>query len=370
VTFLETGNALVGDFILAENNGGYVQALDVNGSANGDQGIVDPPGTGDLVWSASLGANANGAALATPTAAYVAVGGRVVALHPAFGSTMWSQDLPAPETGPLALAGDRLVFGADDGRVRALNTTTGAIEWVRSLGGVMPWIVSTPTRILTGAGNSMAALAPATGDVTWTGTFGSAVVYASVSENATGRGTIYAGMSFPDRVVAFGGSSDLRAVDITLTPISNPDVFQASIDASIRNGGDENVSRSFWVWVNDTVQGAPTTLANTTLPYLRPGDGFTVHIDSWNFSAGTHTISVAVQRLPGDRDSSNNAISFKFFASAGPPKILTVWSPAFWVALIVVGVAGLGAGWLVAVANRRRDQEAAGTVRGRQEPRP
>jgi len=370
VTFLETGNALVGDFVLAESDGGYVQGLDVNGSANGDQGIVDPPGTGDLVWSAYLGASANGAALATPTAAYVAVGGRVVALHPAFGSMMWSQDLPAPVTSPLALAGDALVFGASDGRVRALDTTTGAVVWVRALGSLEPWIVSTPTKVLTGAGTSMFALNSTTGDVTWNGTYGSPVAFASISENATGSGTIYAGMSSPDRVVAFGGWSDLRTVGITVTQIPNPNVFQASIDASIQNVGDENVSQSFWVSVSDKIAGGTTVLANTTVPYLRAKAGVTVSIDSWNFTAGTHTISLMVQVLPGDRNPKNNTLSFEFFATAGPPKIITVWSPGFWIALIVVGVAGLGAGWLIAVANRRREQEAAGTVRGPQEPRP
>ena len=98
-------------------------------------------------------------------------------------------------------------------------------------------------------------------------------------------------------------------------------------------------------------------------------DSVTIHIDSWNFSAGTHTISVAVEVVPGDRNPNNNAISNKFFASAGPPKVVTVWSPAFWVALVVVGVAGVGAGWLVAIGQRRREHEAAEIVRSRQEPR-
>ena len=370
VTFLQTGNALVGDFILAEDDGGRVLGLDVNGTANGDQGIGDPLlSTGDLVWSTDLGANAVTAALATPVAAFVAAGSRVVALHPAFGSPIWSQDLPAPVTGNLALAGGALVFGAADGRVRALDTTTGAFLWVRSLGTLEPWLVSTPTRILTGAGTSMVSLDPSTGDVTWSSPYGSGVAIASVSENATGKGVIYAGMSSPDRVVAFGGSSDLRAVDISLTPIPNPDVFQAAVDASIKNAGDENVSRSFRVWVNDSVAGVPTNLRTTTVPYLKAGDGVTIHIDSWNFSTGTHTLSVTVETVPGDRNPNNNAISNKFFASAGPPKIVTVWSPAFWVALVVVGVAGVGAGWLVAIGQRRREHEAAEVVRSRQEPR-
>jgi outer membrane protein assembly factor BamB len=282
---------------------------------------------------------------------------------------MWSQDLPTAVSGPLALAGDAIIFGADDGRVRALHTTTGAVVWVRALGGLEPWIVSTPKKILTGAGISMDALNATTGDVTWTGTYGSPVAFASVSENATGSGTIYAGMSSPDRVVAFGGSSDLRARDIALTQIPTPNVFQASIDASIQNVGDENVSQSFWVSVSDTIAGDTTVLANTTVPYLGRNAAFTVSIDSWNFTAGTHSISLKVQVLPGDRNPNNNTLSFEFFATAGPPKIITVWSPGFWIALIVVGVAGLGAGWLIAVANRRREQEVAELIRSRQEPR-
>ena len=370
VTFLQTSNALVGDFILAEDDSGRLHGLDVNGSANGDQGIPDPPGsTGDLVWTANLGTTANGAALATPTAAFVAAGTEVLALHPAFGSTIWSQTLPARVSGNLALAGGVVVFGADDGRLRALNATNGAFLWVRSLGSLEPWLVATPTKVFAGTGTSMVALDSGTGDVTWSGTYAAPIAQASVSGNATGKGVIYAGTSSPDRVVAFAGSSDLRAVDITLTPISNPDVFQATIDASIKNSGDENVSRSFSVWVNDTVAGVPRILSNTTVPYLKAGDGFTVHIESWNFTAGTHTISVAAERVPGERNSQNNAISFKFFASAGPPRIVTTWSPAFWIGLVVIGVAGIGAGWLIAMANRRREREAAEMIRARQEPR-
>ena len=370
VTFLQTGNALVGDFILAEDDSGRLLGLDVNGTANGDQGIADPPGsTGDLVWTANLGATANGAALATPTAAFVTAGTEVLAIHPAFGSTIWSQTLPARVTSNLALAGGAVVFGADDGRLRALNKTNGAFLWVRSLGGLEPWIVATPTRVFAGSGSSMVALDSGAGDVTWSGTYAAPIALASVSENATGKGVIYAGTSSPDRVVAFAGSSDLRAVDITLTPISNPDVFQATIDASIKNAGDENVSLSFSVWVNDTVAGVPRILSNMTVPYLKAGDGFTVHIEAWNFTSGTHTISVAAERVPGDRNTQNNAISFKFFASVGPPRIVTMWSPAFWIGLVVIGVAGIGAGWLIAMANRRREREAAEMIRARQEPR-
>src|SRR5207249_9779372 len=139
---------------------------------------------------------------------------------------------------------------------------TGAIEWVRALGTLQQWMVAAPGGVFTGTDTSMIALDPATGDLAWMGTYGSPIVFASVSENATGSGTIFAGMSSPDRVVAFGGSSDLQAFDIALTPISNPGVFQASVEASIRNVGDENVSRSFRVWLNDTIQGVTTVLAS------------------------------------------------------------------------------------------------------------
>jgi hypothetical protein len=216
----------------------------------------------------------------------------------------------------------------------------------------------------------MVALEAATGDIAWRGTYGSPVVFASVSENATGAGTIYAGMSSPDRIVAFAGSYDVQVFDITLTPISNSDVFQASVDASIRNVGDENISRSFQVWVNDTVQGLTTVLADTTIPYLRAREGFTVRIDSWNFTAGTHKLNVAIEQLPGERDRQNNYLQVSFFASAGPPKVVTVWSQGFWIGLVVVGIAGLGAGWLIAVAGRRREREAADITRSRQESRP
>ncbi len=370
VTFLETGVALVGDFILAENDNDQIVALDVNGSANGDQGIVDPPGTGDVVWITSLGTNAVSSAVATPAAAYAAAGSRVFSLHPAFGNPMWSQDVSSAVTGPLALAGNVLVFGSIDGKVRALNTTTGAVEWVRALGGLQPWLVSTPQKIFTGAGDSMVALNATTGDMAWTGKFGSPVGFASVSENATGKGTIYGGMSSPDRVVAFGGSSDLRPLDISVAQIPNPNAYQASIDATIVNSGDENVSRNFWVSVTDSFQGDDIELANATVPYLRSQASFRVTIDSWNFTSGQHTISVEIQKLPEDRNPDNNTASYKFFATVGPPRVFTEWSPAFWIGLIVVGVAGLGAGWLIAVAGRRREREAAEMARSRQESRP
>ena len=366
VTFLATGNVLVGDFVLAADDAGTVYGLDVNGTANGDQGVPDT-GTGDLVWTSDLRSPAVAAPVASPTAAFVAVGDRIVALHPAFGSTIWQQTVPASVVGPMSLSGNSLFFGAADGKVRALDATSGAVLWVRSLTALQAWIVATPTRLFTGSGTSMTALDPATGDVTWTRTFRSAVAYASISENRTGRGLIFAGQSSPNSLAALQGSSDLRAVDIAVSPISNPAVFQASIDATIKNAGDEGVSTRFRVWVNDTIGGVPTILTNTTVSSLKSGAGFTVSIPPWNFTTGTHTITLTVESVAGDRNPSNNVLSVKFFASPGPPRVIVEWSPAFWIALVIIGALGVGGGWLVGFAQQRREKELEKMLRERRE---
>jgi len=365
VTFLQTGNALVGDFVLAADDAGGVYGLDVNGTANGDQGSPDT-GTGDLVWTADLLSPVVAAPVASPAAGFVAVGQQIVALHPAFGSTIWEQTLPASVVGPLSLSGGSLFFGASDGKVRALDAGTGAVLWVRALTSPQRWIVSTPTRVFTTSGASVVALDPTSGDISWSGEFGS-VAYASISENSTGRGVIYAGLSTPDRLAAYQGSSDLRAVDLTVSAVPNPDVFQASIDATIKNAGDESVSRPFYVSVTDTIGGIPTVLRNTTVASLKAGAGVTISIPPWNFTTGSHTLKLHVEAVPGDRNPDNNELPLKFFASAGPPKVIVEWSPTFWVALVVIGAAGAGGGWLVGFAQRRREVELEKMLRERRE---
>ncbi len=369
VSLLATGSALLGDFILAGDASGKLHALDVNGLANGDQGLADPTGTGDLVWEAALGAPILAAPVGGRTAAFAAAGSTVYALHPAFGSANWSVSLPAQATGPIVVTNTTVVLGAADGWVRAFAISNGATEWGQSLGTLRPWIVATPTRIFTAAAwnathDEIVALGPATGAPVWSRTLPAPVSFGAIADKV-----LYVAFGGPMRIGALSGQPDLavRPVDISITPIPRPDTFQASVDVAVKNAGDVNASHSFRVNVYDVVQGRPTELANMTFPYLKPGDAVRVTVASWNFTAGPHSIRVDVQTIPGERDTTNNEASITFYAAAGPPNLVYQWAPSILLAIVAVGVVGVAAGWLLGTAGRRRERALETMLRERRE---
>ncbi len=346
------------DLILAGDAAGQVHALDPAGLANGDQGLPDAAGTGDLVWETNLGTPVVTAPVAWGSQPFVATATRVVNLDPTSGNVNWTADLPAPVVGPLVATNTTLIVGSADGWVRALSPFGGSTVWAQSLGTLRPWIAATPTRIFTAAAwnatsDRVLALSPATGTPTWSHT-----LPAPASEGAIADRTLYVGFGSPAWIGALAGAPDLavRPADVSITPIPRQDVFQAGIDVTVRNAGDANASHAFRVDVYDTIQGTVTPLANATVPYLKPGDAVHVTVDSWSFTTGPHTIRVEVQAIPGERDGTNNLASVTFYAAAGPPNIVYQWAPSIFLAIVLVGVAGVGAGWLMGTAGRRRER--------------
>jgi hypothetical protein len=356
VSLLSTGNPLLGDFILAGDASGRLTALKI---------------TGEPVWSADLGAPITAAPVGTPTAALAAAGDRVVAVHPAFGSLLWNATLPAAVVGSLSLANTTLVVGAADEKVRGIDPATGATLWVRAVPGLRPWLVASPTRVFVAGASPdpmddrLIALDPATGDVAWAGPFHAPVGPASIAD-----GVIYAGLGMPPRIAALKGSPDLavRPSDISLTSVPNPNAFQAFIEVSVKNVGDAPVTTPFNVTVTDGPAGA--VLIHNRVPRLNASTATTVRLDSWNFTAGTHNITVVVEATAGERSAANNRASITFYAFAGPPRTVTEWAPSFSIALAIVAIAAVGLGYAIAAAARRREKELQSVLQERRGPSP
>ncbi|HEY4704767.1 MAG TPA: PQQ-binding-like beta-propeller repeat protein [Thermoplasmata archaeon] len=372
ISLLSTGNPLVQDLILAGDTAGSLHALDPEGLANGDQGFPDPAGTGDIVWETDLGAPVTSAPVGGRTAAFAVAGSRVVALHPAFGSVNWSVTLPTPALGPLVATNTTLVVGAADGWVRALSVSDGSAVWSQSLGTLRPWIVATPTRVFTaaawnGTADQLVALSPATGGPTWGRALPAPVAFGTIADKV-----LYVAFGSPARIGALAGQPDLavRPADVSITPIARQDVFEASVDVTVRNAGDANASHVFRVDVYDAMQGRLTPLANGTFPYLKPGDAVHVTVDAWSFAAGPHSIRVDVEAIPGERDTTNNEASIAFYAAAGPPNIVYQWALSIFLAIVLVGVAGVGAGWLMGTAGQRRERALQAMLQEREKAGP
>ncbi len=354
VSLLSTGNPLLGDFILAGDASGRLTSLKA---------------TGEPVWSADLGAPIAAAPVGTPAAALAAAGNRVVAVHPAFGSLLWNATLPAGVAGPIALAGATLAVGAADGKVRGLDTGTGATLWVRAVPGLRPWLVASPTRLFAAGASAdpmddlLLALDPASGDAVWSGPFPAPVGPASIAD-----GVMYVGLGMPPRMAALEGSPDLavRPSDIDLTSVPNPDAFQASVEVTVRNVGDAPVTTPFNVTVTDGPSGS--LLMQVRVGRLSPSTATIVRLESWNFTAGTHNVTVVVDSVAGERSVANNRASITFYAFAGPPRVVTEWAPSFAIGLAVVAVAAAGLGYAIAAATRKREKELESVLRERRGP--
>ncbi|HLE45760.1 MAG TPA: PQQ-binding-like beta-propeller repeat protein [Thermoplasmata archaeon] len=371
VSLLATGNPLVGDFILAGDAAGTLHALDVQGLANGDQGLPDPAGTGDVVWETDLGAPVMSAPVGGRTAAFAITGSDVSALHPAFGSVNWSV-VSGPAVTPLVATNTTVIVGGIDGWVRAHSASNGALVWAQSLGTLRPWMVATPTRLFTAAAwnatwDHVVALSPAAGTPTWSHALPAPASFGVIADKV-----LYVAYGSPARIAALAGQPDLavRPVDVSITPSSRQDVFEASVDVTVRNAGDANASHAFRVDVYDVIQGTLTPIANGTFPYLKPGDAVHVTADAWSFVAGPHSIRVDVETVPGERDTTNNEASIAFYAAAGPPNIVYQWAPSILLAIVLVGAGGVGAGWLLGTAGRRRERALQAMLQEREKAGP
>jgi Icc protein len=101
----------------------------VAGTEAGQAAGVDPGGR--EAWRAPLGAAATGAPRFDPGSGLciVPTGRGAVAIDPRDGSVRWTAPADGPVHGRPAVMGDKVFFGSWDGRLRAVDISTGAERW-------------------------------------------------------------------------------------------------------------------------------------------------------------------------------------------------------------------------------------------------
>ncbi len=126
--------------------------------------------TGQILWRTRLRGTIHGGPLLDVDRLYVATEaspeGRVYALQLKDGRTLWSTKVGSVEA-PLALIGDTLYGGTEDGVALRLETAHGNVAWRRQLAGaIRADPVPTPAGVaVVTTADTLFLLDPATGDV-------------------------------------------------------------------------------------------------------------------------------------------------------------------------------------------------------------
>lgn len=140
--------------------------------------------TGTRRWEHDLGAVAVLAPISTDAGPLFVTGSNdAVLLGSEDGQEIWRQPLSGRATSSAAGASGRAWVGLDDGRVLAMQTSNGAIQWTRTLQGAA--LVMTPLgdRLLVGsADNFLYALREKDGGIAWRWRTGGDVVGAATAD--------------------------------------------------------------------------------------------------------------------------------------------------------------------------------------------
>jgi outer membrane protein assembly factor BamB len=160
--------------------------------------------TGNVVWSSPAVANG---------VVYFGSGdGKVYALNATTGATVWTVTIGDSVESSPAVDNGLVYFGSNDGRFYALNATTGATVWTVNIGSA---VLSSPAVangvVYFGSGNGKVyALNATTGATVWTVTTGNNVF----SSPAVANGVVYVG-SYDDKVYALNATTGATVWTVT-----------------------------------------------------------------------------------------------------------------------------------------------------------
>jgi outer membrane protein assembly factor BamB len=137
--------------------------------------------TGKVLWSVDVG-QVTAPLLARDGWVLVAAGEQLSAVRLSDGAKVWDQKLGRIEQRP-AIDGDRLYAPVADGRLVALDLTTGAVQWERQLIGAPTEPFALAERIYLGAGRNFVCIRARDGAVHWDwGTIGAPIVGAPAAD--------------------------------------------------------------------------------------------------------------------------------------------------------------------------------------------
>ena len=257
------------------------------------------PTTNQTLWSYTTG---NYVFSSSPAVAggIVYVGswdGKVYALNATTGTRVWDYTTGRAVDSSPAVVGGVVFVGSDDDKVYALNATTGTQVWNYTTGSL---VVSSPAVaggvVYVGSeDDNVYALNATTGAFIWSYTTGDVVG----SSPAVVDGVVYVG-SCDDKVYAFG-VHDVAVTNVAPSKTWVGQGFSVTINVTVANEGGYTEALSVTACANVTaIQTENVTLASqdsTTLTF------------TWNttgFAYGNYTISAYVWPVPGETNTANN----------------------------------------------------------------
>lgn len=164
-------DASTGDLVWDASLGAEAPAVrgGVAYAAHGDVAAVDAS-TGEPIWSYPGGEDGflSGVALVQDVVYAVAYRGEIVALDASDGTLLWSRSVPDSLWAAPTVAGGALVVGTPEERVYSVDASTGAIRWKRRSSS---YILNSATVahgvVYIGAADRLYALDAQTGDRIW-----------------------------------------------------------------------------------------------------------------------------------------------------------------------------------------------------------
>jgi len=345
--------------------------LDLAGRGNGDNGTLETGGwSGDELLRVGAGAPIRASPVVASPYVYLDVDGDVRAFDRVFGGAPgWSYETAQESEGTPALAGTYVLARRSDGRVHAIDGTTGEVRWVRG-------DLRAPAR-----GEDMAA---ADGRVFLSARNGTSTDLVALDasdgsvldRNATDRPALGAPIAAGGKVLvaegarllAFRGQPDLAVFpeDVTMPPaVVRGGVARSNLTVSVRNVGDEPAA-DVRVRVYDGAVAPENLVADFTLGATKPikaGARAAGYTQDWGWTVGRHEITVLVERALTETNTENNEASVFAFVPEGPSPPPTVVGAGPYVVALLGGFAVGGVVLYVPLKRLRRLRKRGGETK-------
>ncbi len=358
---VRTVPAIVGDIVYV-TAGSILWYYDVQGQSDGDQGILDANGTGDLLFTVDLGAPVASSPIVSGSYVYLDVAGDLWKVDRLLaGAPTWVQDTPHETDATPAVAGNLIVTRRSDGRLYAYDATTGQVQWVRS---AMPSPTNGGDLAVAGGRVFLSARSGTTYDLVALDATDGTVVFRNTT---AGRASMGAPVVAGSKVLvtegaalrAFRGQPDLAPDKVVLSPGSITENFaRANVTITVRNlGGEPVYGVRIQVYDGDKVLAnriGDFTIGTAGNP-VEPNAIATFYTADRDWTVGDHEVWVVIDRALTETNDANNEKAFPIYVQPGPsPDPVVLGAGPYALALL----GGFGVGILVLWFPIRRLRES------------